>query len=392
MLYLPEPSLRAFHCCGHAVLNKQGNAVKSTSLAAVFYSQIAGFELLLQDDNHRAIRVLSAYQKMVRELLPEHNGEIVDCTGDEFLIIFNSAVHAVQCALHLELAVNGHNQACEEPADRYLLCVGIHLGEIWRDENHVYGNGINIGARVKQAAAPGMILVSEDVERQVSNKLDIVFTELPECQLKNIERPLRLYAIGDSSRVSSSLDSQEATTIPVSAVPTPLPPLQPLSHAQPVQNPVAPAATHEELRTVLRDSIRASVLKSIESATAARQEAVASQLAAVSQGPKSRPSGGAKPPQRFATSEPGRAKVLANRELASVQLGKAKQARNAALLKILLSALSGSLLAWAYIRTESAWVFMAAAVFGLLPLLNGFKKLGAAQTDINRAKRILGNS
>ncbi len=201
--------------------------MKTTRLAAVVFSKIADFDSLLAINEQNALRILAIYSNLLESIIAEHEGSCVDKTGDEYLLIFSSAVHAVQFALHCKLAVDTYNKNCQDAAMQFKLCTGIHLGEIWQEEHHVYGNGINVAARVMQAAQPGMILVSEDVERQVSNKLDIRFSLYQHETFKNIERPLVLYAINtqDEDTLLSSIMQEAPLRIEEPAQPGTLLPL-----------------------------------------------------------------------------------------------------------------------------------------------------------------------
>ncbi len=168
--------------------------MRTTSLAAILFVDIQGFGERLAQDERLALGLLSAWRGLADPLVAEHGGEIVDATNDELLVLFGSAVAALQCALHLRLALRARN-AGAAPGEAFAARCGLHLGEIWRDESRVYGNGVNVAARVKAEASGGEILASEDFHRQVSNKLDLPSRELPLRGLKNIERPLRLFLL-----------------------------------------------------------------------------------------------------------------------------------------------------------------------------------------------------
>ena len=168
--------------------------MRTTSLAAILFVDIQGFGERLARDERQALGLLSAWRGLADPLVAEHGGEIVDATNDELLVLFGSAVAALQCALHLRLALRARN-AGAAPGEAFAARCGLHLGEIWRDESRVYGNGVNVAARVKAQASGGEILASEDFHRQVSNKLDLPSRELPLRGLKNIERPLRLFLL-----------------------------------------------------------------------------------------------------------------------------------------------------------------------------------------------------
>jgi class 3 adenylate cyclase len=169
-----------------------------TSLAAVLFVELDGFNELFASDEASAMELLKEYREIVNPIVDEHAGDIVDATGSELLVVFVSAVSAVQCGLLLALALRNLCQRSGKlPFVKARL--GIHLGEIWRDGDRVYGNGVNVAARVMQTALPGTFLVSEDVYRQVSGKLDLAAREVGDVVLKNIDRPLVLYEV-DSGR------------------------------------------------------------------------------------------------------------------------------------------------------------------------------------------------
>lgn len=171
-----------------------------TTLAAVLFVELADFADILSDDEQAALELLASYRKVVAPIVDEHGGETVDVTGTELLVVFSSAVAAVQCGLHLCKALLPFSASAGAVghagvAGRAGARVGVHLGEIWRDSGKVYGNGVNVAARVMQAAPPGAFFVSEDVYRQVSGKLDLVVREVGDAVLKNIDRPLVLYEV-----------------------------------------------------------------------------------------------------------------------------------------------------------------------------------------------------
>lgn len=164
--------------------------MQPTSLAAILFVELSGFHDLLERNESAAIRLLGPWRAAADPVIERHGGELVDATGDELLAIFPSAVAALRCAIDIREAAHGMPAG---PEGRLEPRAGIHLGEIWRDESRVYGNGINVTARVKAEAGPGQILVSEDIWRQVSNKLDLPTRPIPERHLKNIERNLAIY-------------------------------------------------------------------------------------------------------------------------------------------------------------------------------------------------------
>lgn len=225
----------------------------TTSLAAILFVELDGFGELLGRDEVGALKILGAWRDLADPLIHEHGGELVDATGDELLLVFSSAVGAVQCALHMRLAAA--SPALVYPGTgAYRPRTGIHLGEIWRDEARVYGNGVNVAARIKAEAGPGQILVSEDIFRQVSNKLDLASRPLPERRLKNIERNLSIYELGCEPEV------RPATARPGLPPISPPPPLP-----QAPKPPLAPEAPAQlGAREEARRAVKAAILKGLE--------------------------------------------------------------------------------------------------------------------------------
>ncbi len=165
-----------------------------SSLAAVMFVELAGFSDILAASERTALSLLGEYRRLADPIVAEHSGETVDATNSELLVVFSSAVAAVQCALHLVLALaplsaEGRDDVIAEPR------VGLHLGEIWRDSGRVYGNGVNVAARVMQAAPAGAVYLTEDVFRQVSSKLDLNSRPVGAVSMKNIDRPIALYEL-----------------------------------------------------------------------------------------------------------------------------------------------------------------------------------------------------
>ena len=169
-------------------------------LAAIAFVDLDGFADLVAADERASIELLGRFRGLAEPLVAEYRGTIVDVTNDELLVMFDSVLSALQFALHLRLAARsmqgreGQTSAAgtiRDPAPR----AGIHLGEVWRDGDRYFGNGVNVAARVMQAARAFQVLLSEDAWRQVANKLDLAARELPRAGLKNIERDLGVWEV-----------------------------------------------------------------------------------------------------------------------------------------------------------------------------------------------------
>ena len=163
-------------------------------LAAILAADIAGYSRLMGEDDVATFRDLKGHQAAVLPLVAQFGGRIIDTAGDGIMAEFPSAVGAVDCAIQLQSVMEARNVGVPETR-RMDFRVGINLGDVIHDEVRIYGDGINIAARLEGIAAPGGICISEDVHRQVRDKLTIPCHDLGEKELKNIARRVRAYAL-----------------------------------------------------------------------------------------------------------------------------------------------------------------------------------------------------
>ncbi len=185
-----------------------GASDRSTQLAAIVFTDIVGYSRMMEHDEERTIGVLQRHNGIVLPLVEQHGGEVVDAIGDGLFLLFPTLREAVGCSITIQQSVERHNeQAAEE--QRFRLRIGIHLGEIWRDRERVYGNGVNIAARVQPFATPGGICITEDVYRQVSNKLSAEMRSIGRHELRNISRRLELYQVVTGSEASADTSEHE---------------------------------------------------------------------------------------------------------------------------------------------------------------------------------------
>ena len=182
-------------------------------LAAVLAADVAGYSRLMGADEEGTLARLNAHRREFLEpTIAEHRGRIVKRTGDGILLEFGSAVDAIRCAIQTQRGMAQRNAAV--PADRRIeIRIGIHVGDIIIEEGDIFGDGVNIAARLESIAQPGGICISEDAHRQVRDKLNIAFDDAGEQQLKNITRPVRVY------RIMFGEDSATRPTAPALALP-----------------------------------------------------------------------------------------------------------------------------------------------------------------------------
>jgi adenylate cyclase len=169
-------------------------SAEQRKLAAIMFTDMVGYSALSQRDDKLALELLEEHRQLLREIFPRFNGTEIKTIGDAFLIEFNSALEAAQCAIEIQraLAKRNHDVTAER---RIELKIGIHIGDVVHRGGDVYGDGVNIASRIEQLAGAGGICVSMDVERQIRNALEARFEKLAPTELKNISVPMDLFRI-----------------------------------------------------------------------------------------------------------------------------------------------------------------------------------------------------
>jgi len=165
-------------------------------LAAILAADVAGYSRLMGNDEEGTLAALKTSQREVIDpKVSEHRGRIVNSPGDSVLIEFASAVDATQCAVEIQKEMAKRNSVI--PEDRRVeFRIGINVGDIIVDnEGNIYGDGVNIAARVESLASPGALCLSEDAYKQIKGKLAIHASDMGEHQLKNITHPVRTYLV-----------------------------------------------------------------------------------------------------------------------------------------------------------------------------------------------------
>jgi adenylate cyclase len=163
-------------------------------LAAIVSADVQGYSRLMGEDEAATVRILTAYREVMSALIREHGGRVVDTPGDNLLAEFPSAVEAVQSAIAIQDALGSRNAALA-PDRRMEFRIGINLGDVLAEGERIYGDGVNIAARVQDLAEAGGICISGSTYDQVENKLAIVYEFLGEHLVKNIAKPVRAYKL-----------------------------------------------------------------------------------------------------------------------------------------------------------------------------------------------------
>lgn len=168
-------------------------------LAAIVAADVVGYSRLMGADESGTLHALKAHRtELIDPLIAAYKGRIVKTTGDGLLLSFPSVVEAVSCALAVQNGLARRNR--DIPTERRMeLRIGVNIGDVIIDKGDVFGDGVNIAARLEQIALPGGLCLSEDAYRQVRGKLDIAAADCGEQKLKNIATPVRVYRIEASA-------------------------------------------------------------------------------------------------------------------------------------------------------------------------------------------------
>ena len=176
-------------------------------LAAVLAADVAGYSRLMGRDEERTLANLKSFRKtLVDPAIAAHRGRIVKTTGDGMLVEFASAVDAARCAVEVQRSMAAQN--ADVPQDiRIEFRIGIHVGDIIIDDNDIFGDGVNIAARLEGIAESGGICISDDAHRQIRGKIDIAFDDIGEQTLKNIAEPMRAWHIRLTNEAAPAIRS-----------------------------------------------------------------------------------------------------------------------------------------------------------------------------------------
>ena len=173
---------------------KKSDASPGRELSAIMMTDIVGYSGSMERDEQRAYRMLLEHNNIVRAAVVKFRGREVKTIGDAFFVVFRSAADAVDCAISIQRSFMESN-ANKENADRIMIRVGIHLGEVMVTANDVFGDGVNIAARIEPLAEPGGICLSGEVYSMVRKKIEYKFEQLEGVKLKNIAIAPDIYRV-----------------------------------------------------------------------------------------------------------------------------------------------------------------------------------------------------
>jgi adenylate cyclase len=176
---------------GGAIMTEEGFKRKLTT---IFSADVVGYSRLMEDNEEATIQTLNTYRNSMSTLIQKHRGRVVDMTGDNLMAEFASVVDAVKCAVEIQKEIGEGNANLPENR-RMLFRIGVNLGDIVEEGDRIYGDGVNIAARLEGMAEGGGICISGTVYDQLKNKLELGYEYLGEHSVKNIATPVRVYKV-----------------------------------------------------------------------------------------------------------------------------------------------------------------------------------------------------
>jgi len=171
----------------YSPMSGSADTALTRELAAIMFSDVVGYTAIMGRDEQKGVQAIADHRAQLRSLLPRFNGRLIGEIGDGTLTSFHSVLDAIGCARELQANLKD---------DRELrLRIGIHLGDVLLTNNTVLGDGVNVASRIHALAPPGGICVSEHVYDEIRNKPGMVARNLGKKNLKNVSRPIRVYAL-----------------------------------------------------------------------------------------------------------------------------------------------------------------------------------------------------
>jgi adenylate cyclase len=183
-------------------------------LTTILSADVAGYSRLMGDDEAATLKTLTTYRGIMADLIKQHRGRMIDSPGDNVLVEFTSVVDAVQCAVAVQKELQARN--AELPENRRMeFRIGINLGDVIEEEGRIYGDGVNIAARLEALADPGGICVSKTAFDHTESKLPLGYEYLGEQTVKNIAKPVGAYKVLMEPRVTVAEEIEKVKALPV---------------------------------------------------------------------------------------------------------------------------------------------------------------------------------
>jgi adenylate cyclase len=183
-------------------------------LTAILSADVEGYSRLMGEDEEATIRTLTTYRNAIAKLVQQYRGRVVDSPGDNILSEFSSVVDAVNCAVEIQRELAERNAGL--PYNRKMeFRIGVNVGDVVQEDERIYGDGVNIAARVEGMSQAGGICISGRAYDQVANKLGLDYENLGEHRFKNISTPIRIYRVIVGNGLSGKLASEKQTVLPL---------------------------------------------------------------------------------------------------------------------------------------------------------------------------------
>src|SRR5260370_24621008 len=157
------------------------------------FTDIVGYTTISQRDEKKALRVLESHNDMLRPIFAKHGGTEVKMIGDSFLVEFASALAATECAIEIQQNLAASNG--DKKDSQVMVRIGVHLSDVIRRGNDIFGDAVNVASRIQPLAEPGGICISEEVYSVIRNKIPYPIEMVPAVSLKNVELPMNVYTI-----------------------------------------------------------------------------------------------------------------------------------------------------------------------------------------------------
>src|SRR5258708_37796187 len=163
-------------------------------LAAILCADVFGYSRLMGEDEEATLHTLTSHRKLIDSQIDQHHGRFVNSAGDSVLAEFASVVEAVNCAVDIQAELKAQN-ASIVPERRMEFRIGVNLGDVMVEGAQIYGDGVNVAARLESLAEPGGICISNTVREHLGNKLALSYQDLGTKSVKNIAEPLRVFRV-----------------------------------------------------------------------------------------------------------------------------------------------------------------------------------------------------
>jgi adenylate cyclase len=182
-------------------------------LVAILSADVVGYSRLMETNEEATIQTLNTYRTLMATFIQQYRGRVVDMVGDNIMAEFVSAVDAVNCAVKIQRELAELN--VDVPFKRKMkFRIGVNVGDVVEEENRIYGEGVNIAARVESMAKAGGISISGRAYDQVANKIELEYENIGEHKVKNISTPIRIYRVITETNLSEGSGSEEHDVLP----------------------------------------------------------------------------------------------------------------------------------------------------------------------------------